>query len=61
MSWRALQLWYRRQVLPGFGLTLGITLAYLGLVVLIPLSATFLRASGLGWDGIVRALTSRTG
>jgi sulfate/thiosulfate transport system permease protein len=58
MSWRALQLWYRRKVLPGFGLTLGITLAYLSLVVLIPLSATFLRASGLGWDGIVRALTS---
>jgi sulfate transport system permease protein len=58
MSWRALRLWSRRNVLPGFGLTLGITLAYLGLVVLIPLSATFLRASGLGWDGIVRALTS---
>jgi len=37
---------------------LGITVAYLGLVVVIPLSATFLRASGLGWDGIVRALTS---
>src|SRR5260370_7079619 len=58
MSWRALQLWYQRKVLPGFGLTLGITVAYLGLVVLIPFSATFLRASGLGWDGIVRALTS---
>src|SRR6202011_2726417 len=59
MSWRALQLWYQRKVLPGFGLTLGITLAYLSLVVLIPLSATFLRASALGWDGIVRALTSQ--
>jgi len=58
MSWRVLQLWYRRKVLPGFGLTLGITLAYLSLVVLIPLSATFLKASSLGWDGIVRALTS---
>ena len=58
MSWRTLQLWYQRKVLPGFGLTLGITLAYLGLVVLIPLSATFLRAADLGWDGIVRVLTS---
>jgi sulfate/thiosulfate transport system permease protein len=58
MSWGRLQLWYQRKVLPGFGLTLGITLAYLSLVVLIPLSATFLRASGLGWDGIVHALTS---
>src|SRR3981081_3797969 len=58
MSWRALELCVQRKVLPGFGLTLGITLAYLSLVVLIPLSATFLRASGLGWEGIVRALTS---
>jgi sulfate transport system permease protein len=58
MSWRRLLLWYRRTVLPGFGLTLGITLAYLGLIVLIPLSATFLRASSLGWDGMLRALTN---
>lgn len=34
-------------VLPGFGLTLGCTVAYLSLVVLIPLSALFLKASGL--------------
>jgi sulfate/thiosulfate transport system permease protein len=57
MVWRELQLWFRRKVLPGFGLTLGFTLLYLGLIVLIPLSATFFRASGLGWDGIVQALT----
>lgn len=36
-------------VLPGFGLTLGFTLAYLSLVVLIPLSAMFLKSSSLGW------------
>jgi sulfate transport system permease protein len=58
MSWRNLQLWYRRKVLPGFGLTLGVTLLYLGLIVLIPLSATFFRASSLGWDGIIHALTN---
>jgi sulfate/thiosulfate transport system permease protein len=58
MNWRGLRLWYRRKVLPGFGLTLGVTLAYLGLIVLIPLSATFLRASSLGWEGIVRTLTN---
>ena len=33
------------RVLPGFGLALGITLSYLALIVLIPLSATFLKAA----------------
>ena len=38
-------------VLPGFGLTLGFTLAYLGLIVLLPLAALALKAEGLGWSG----------
>jgi len=40
----------RRGVLPGFGLSAGITMAYLGLVVLIPLSTLALKASSLSWD-----------
>ena len=36
-----------RRVLPGFGLSLGYTLAYHGLLVLIPLGACFLKASSL--------------
>jgi sulfate transport system permease protein len=36
------------RVLPGFGLTLGYTLVYVSLIVLIPLSATFLRSAELG-------------
>ena len=36
-------------VLPGFNLTLGYTLLYLSLVVLIPLSALFLKTSSLTW------------
>jgi sulfate transport system permease protein len=40
----------RWRVLPGFGLTLGYTLFYLSLIVLIPLSATFLRSADLGWE-----------
>ena len=36
-----------RSVLPGFGLSLGFTLTYLSLLVLIPLAAMFMRASGL--------------
>ncbi|MBO2950862.1 sulfate ABC transporter permease subunit CysT [Burkholderia pseudomallei] len=44
--------------LPGFGVTLGITLAYLSLVVLIPLAATFLKTATLMWDQFVAATTS---
>ncbi len=36
-------------VLPGFGLSLGFTVLYLSLIVLIPLSATFLKSASLGW------------
>jgi sulfate transport system permease protein len=39
----------RRSVLPGFGLTLGYTLLYLTLIVLIPLAALFLKTSTLTW------------
>ncbi|MDQ2105390.1 sulfate ABC transporter permease subunit CysT [Azospirillum isscasi] len=43
-------------VLPGFGLTLGFTLAYLGLIVLLPLAALALKAAGLGWSGFWNAV-----
>ena len=39
----------RARVLPGFGLTLGVSWFYLGLVVLLPLSALFLETAGLSW------------
>jgi sulfate transport system permease protein len=45
----------RANVIPGFGTTLGITLFYLGLVVLIPLAALVLRAAGLGFDAFIAA------
>ena len=45
-------------VLPGFGPTLGYTVFYLGLIVLIPLAALFLRAAGLGWEQFVAAAFS---
>jgi sulfate transport system permease protein len=43
--------------LPGFGLALGYTLFYLGLVVLLPLAALVLEALGLGLDGLWRIAT----
>ena len=38
--------------IPGFGLALGYTLLYLGLIVLIPLAALVLKAASLGFGGI---------
>jgi sulfate transport system permease protein len=38
-------------VIPGFGLTFGFTLAYLSLIILVPLVALVVRATGLGWSG----------
>jgi sulfate transport system permease protein len=38
------------RVLPGFGLALGYTLVYLSLMVLIPLSAVFIKTATLSWD-----------
>ncbi len=37
-------------VLPGFGLSLGFTLLYLGLMILIPLSTVFLKSATLPWS-----------
>ena len=42
--------WREPSVIPGFGLTLGLMLAYLGLIVFVPLSTLFLDAAGIGWD-----------
>ena len=39
----------KRRIIPGFGLTLGFTISYLGLLILIPLAALFLKAAGVGW------------
>src|SRR5262249_3829964 len=38
-----------RRVLPAFSLSLGYTLTYLGLLVLLPLAACFLKAASLSW------------
>jgi sulfate/thiosulfate transport system permease protein len=44
-------------VLPGFGLTLGYTLLYLSLIVLVPLSALVLRAASLPWEQLWTTVT----
>lgn len=46
------------RVLPGFGLSLGFTLAYLSLIVLIPLSAVFFKTATMDFDRFVQVVTS---
>ena len=46
-----------RRILPGFGFSLGLTLLYLTLIVLIPLSAAFFKTSGMGWGRFWRVVT----
>lgn len=45
-------------VLPGFKLTLGFTLFYLLLVVLIPLSMLFFKTSTMGWEAFGKTISS---
>ncbi len=47
----------RPTVLPGFGLALGFTLVYLSLIVLIPLSAAFIKTATMSWEGFWSAVT----
>ena len=48
----------RKNILPGFGLTLGYTVFYLSLIVLIPLSALFISTASLTWDAFWTAVSA---
>ena len=50
--------WKRPSVIPGFGITLGFTLFYLTLIILIPLSALLWRAASLGLSDFIAIATS---
>lgn len=45
-------------ILPGFGLMLGFTILYLSLIVLIPLSALFVKTASMGWGEFWRTVTA---
>jgi sulfate transport system permease protein len=49
--------WRRRSVLPGFGLSLGYTIVYLSLIVLIPLAGLAFSTAQLGWNEFWRIAT----
>ena len=48
----------QRSVIPGFGLTLGITLFYLGLMVLLPLATLFLRTGEMSMGELAQYVWS---
>src|ERR1019366_1596340 len=48
----------RRHVLPGFGLSMGFTVLYLSLLVLIPLSSLFFKRATLHWPQLVAEVAS---
>ncbi|HEY4134725.1 MAG TPA: sulfate ABC transporter permease subunit CysT [Alphaproteobacteria bacterium] len=48
----------RRSVIPGFGITLGLTITWLSLIVLIPLASLFIKSATLDFGQIVDVLLS---
>ncbi|WAL84675.1 sulfate ABC transporter permease subunit CysT [Pandoraea sp. XJJ-1] len=58
MSTVLFPLWRKPSALPGFGLTMGYTVGYLSLVVLVPLLMVFIKASSLDWASFIAAVSS---
>lgn len=50
--------WHRPSVIPGFGITLGVTLTWLAVIVLIPLGALFLKTAELSPAEFIAVVTS---
>jgi sulfate transport system permease protein len=48
----------KHSVLPGFGLTFGLTLAYIGLLVLLPLALLVLNTSSMKFEDFIKAISS---
>jgi sulfate/thiosulfate transport system permease protein len=51
--------WRRPTVIPGFGITLGVTLAWLSVIVLIPLGALFLKTAELSPSEFIAVITGK--
>jgi sulfate transport system permease protein len=56
MGGRPIARWREPSLLPGFPLAMGLTLAYLGAIVVVPLAALALKPWSLGVGGVVKAL-----
>ncbi len=47
-----------KHLLPGFGLTMGVSLFYMTLVILLPIAAMLLKVMGMGWPEFWRIVSS---
>lgn len=47
-----------KHLLPGFGLSMGISLFYLTLIILLPIAGMLLKVAGMGWEEFWRITTS---
>ncbi|MEI8032964.1 MAG: sulfate ABC transporter permease subunit CysT [Chlorobiaceae bacterium] len=48
----------KRNILPGFGLSMGYTVFYLSAIVIVPLSMVFFNTVPMGWEPFVQAVTA---
>ncbi|MDR1658117.1 MAG: sulfate ABC transporter permease subunit CysT [Deltaproteobacteria bacterium] len=48
-----------KRILPGFGLTMGVTMSYLSFIVLIPMISLVIQTGEAGWSGIITAITDQ--
>ncbi|NTV17423.1 MAG: sulfate ABC transporter permease subunit CysT, partial [Chlorobiaceae bacterium] len=46
----------RRNILPGFGLSMGYTVFYLSTIVIVPLSMIFFNTIPMGWEPFIHAV-----
>lgn len=47
-----------KHLLPGFGLTLGVSMLYLTIIIALPLAAMLLKVGGMGWEDFWRIVSS---
>lgn len=47
-----------KHLLPGFGLTLGVSMLYLTIIIVLPLAAMLLKVAGMGWEDFWRIISS---
>lgn len=47
-----------KHLLPGFGLTLGVSMLYLTIIIVLPLMAMLLKVGGMGWEDFWRIVSS---
>ena len=48
----------RKQIIPGFGLSMGITVTILSVIVLIPMASLAINAFSMGWSDFLKVVTS---